>query len=201
MKTQTISLFMLILFMVLQIINIHGSHFQGGMLIWKYKDNQIYITYKVSFNSHPCDKISILNRTLLNGAGSLKCYRGCSGTLVSPLSYYCTEYSENDTWTYGQRTLNFTFPSTLDNIYVFGYRDCCWTSLVEGGSNDWSLIATANFTIRKDNGQINCSPIAAMQPVVTVKKNCAYALKIPVQDEDGDVVRCRWATNSITDEC
>ncbi|CAG2199001.1 unnamed protein product [Mytilus edulis] len=42
-----------------------------------------------------------------------------------------------------------------------------------------------------------------MQPFVTVNKNCAmpYALRIPVHDEDGDVVRCRWATNSITDEC
>ncbi|XP_052078424.1 uncharacterized protein LOC127716301 isoform X3 [Mytilus californianus] len=206
MKTPIMRLFVLIIFMVLQIIYVHGSHFQGGMVTWKYRDNQVYITYKVSFNNHHCDKMYILNRILVNGEGSLMCYRGCNDTLtrtlVTSLSYYCTEFSEDDNWTYGQRTLNVTFPSTSDNIYVFGYRSGSWATLVDGGGS-WSLIATANLNIRQDIGRINSSPIAAMQPFVTVNKNCAmpYALRIPVQDEDSDVVRCRWANNSITDEC
>ncbi|XP_076070870.1 uncharacterized protein LOC143042458 isoform X2 [Mytilus galloprovincialis] len=202
MKTQIMSMFALLIFIISQIINIHGSHFQGGMITWKYKDNQVYITYKVSFNNHECDNIYILNRSLVNGEGSLMCYSGCHNTLVTPLSYYCTQFSDVDNWKYGQRTLNVTFPSTSDNIYIFGYRGGSWVSLAEGGGS-WSLIATANLTIRQDNGRINSSPIAAMQPFVTVNKNCAmpYALIIPVQDEDGDVVRCRWAVNSITDEC
>ncbi|XP_071126882.1 uncharacterized protein [Mytilus edulis] len=206
MKAQIMRLIIQIFVVLSQIINVGGSHFQGGMITWKYKDNQVYITYTVSFNNHYCDNATILNKILVNGEGSLVCYRGCEDTstktLVTRLSYYCTEFSEDDNWTYGQRTLNVTFPSTSDNIYVFGHRSGDWASLVDGGSS-WSLIATANLTIRQDNGRINSSPIAAMQPFVTVNKNCAmpYALRIPVHDEDGDVVRCRWATNSITDEC
>lgn len=187
--------------MVFQIINIHGSHFQGGMITWKYKDNQVYITYKVSFIGHICNSISIFNGTLVDGGGNFECFEGCSGNLISPVSYYCTDYSVVDNWAYGQRTFNITFPSTSDNLYTFGYSSCCWASLVEGGIGNWLLLSKANLSIRQDNGRINSSPISAMQPVVIVKKNCWYALKIPVLDEDDDVVKCRWANNSSPDEC
>lgn len=148
MKAQIIILIILIFVMVFQIINIHGSHFQGGMITWKYKDNQVYITYKVSFIGHICNSISIFNGTLVDGGGNFECFEGCSGNLISPVSYYCTDYSVVDNWAYGQRTFNVTFPSTSDNLYTFGYSSCCWASLVEGGSN-WLLLSKANLRFAK----------------------------------------------------
>ncbi|XP_076070871.1 uncharacterized protein LOC143042458 isoform X3 [Mytilus galloprovincialis] len=200
MKTQIMSLFVLFILTILQIINIHGSHFQGGLITWKYKDDKVYITYKLSFTDRSCDSTAIFNKTLINVGGSFTCYQGCDGTLMSSLSYQCTDYSVDENWKYGQRTVNVTFPSTPDNFYAFGYSSCCWVNLVEGGNN-WLLLATANLSIRQDNKRINSSPISSMQPVTTLKQNCSYALKIPVQDEDNDVVRCRWASSPFMDEC
>ncbi|XP_063402647.1 uncharacterized protein LOC134686779 [Mytilus trossulus] len=95
----------------------------------------------------------------------------------------------------GQKTMPVTLNSSTDNIYRFGYSDCCLVSLVEGGSS-WSVMATANLTVRSDTGLINSPPIFAMQPVIRLKQSCSYSIKIPVIDEDGDFVKCRWATNS-----
>lgn len=58
------------------------------------------------------------------------------------------------------------------------YADCCWISLVEGGSN-WSLMATVNLSVRSDTGLINNPPICSMQPVVRMKQRCSYSMKIP----------------------
>ncbi|XP_052083638.1 uncharacterized protein LOC127720910 [Mytilus californianus] len=40
-----------------------------------------------------------------------------------------------------------------------------------------------------------------MQPIVRFNYGCDYTLKIPVSDDDGDVVRCRWSTKTPNDEC
>ncbi|CAC5388868.1 Neurogenic locus protein delta,Protein eyes shut homolog,Neurogenic locus Notch protein,Neurogenic locus notch homolog protein 3,Protein eyes shut,Neurogenic locus notch homolog protein 1,Fibropellin-3,Protein crumbs homolog 2,Sushi, nidogen and EGF-like domain-containing protein 1,Protein jagged-1a,Sushi, von Willebrand factor type A, EGF and pentraxin domain-containing protein 1,Neurogenic locus notch homolog protein 2,Delta-like protein B,Protein crumbs homolog 1,Delta-like protein D,Protein jagged-1,Pr len=101
----------------------------------------------------------------------------------------------------GQRTMPVTLNSSTDNIYRFGYAGSNWVSLVKGGSS-WSLMATANLTVRSDTGLINSPPIFSMQPVVRLKQSCSYSIKIPVIDEDGDFVKCRWATNSSgVNEC
>ncbi|CAC5421327.1 unnamed protein product [Mytilus coruscus] len=60
---------------------------------------------------------------------------------------------------------------------------------------------TANLTIRHDTGKINSSPISAMQPIVRFSHGCDYNLKIPVSDDDSDVVKCRWSTRTPNDEC
>lgn len=41
MKAQIMRLIIQIFVIVLQIINVDGAHFQGGMITWKYKDNQV----------------------------------------------------------------------------------------------------------------------------------------------------------------
>ncbi|VDI07666.1 Hypothetical predicted protein [Mytilus galloprovincialis] len=94
-----------------------------------------------------------------------------------------------------------TLNSSTDNIYRFGYEGSNWVSLIQGG-NSWSLMATANLTVRSDTGLINSPPTFSMQPVVRLKQSCSYSIKIPVIDEDGDFVKCRWATNlSGVNEC
>ncbi|XP_063417878.1 fibropellin-1-like [Mytilus trossulus] len=57
-------------------------------------------------------------------------------------------------------------------------------------------MATANLTVRSDTGLINSPPICSMQPIVRLKQGCSYSMKIPVIDDDGDFVKCRWATRS-----
>ncbi|CAC5402764.1 unnamed protein product [Mytilus coruscus] len=84
----------------------------------------------------------------------------------------------------------------------FGLTGCCWIPLNEAGAAaGYILRARADLTTRSDTGRINSSPISAMQPVFRLNQGCEYTIKIPVADDDGDIVRCRWARNTAYDEC
>ena len=87
---------------------------------------------------------------------------------------------------------------TTDVAFYFRYSRCCWVSLNSGGGS-WSLSTTVNLTRRADTGQINSSPVSASIPIIRVQSGCSQVIRIPVEDPDGDVVRCRWATGS--NEC
>ena len=50
-----------------------------------------------------CDSSTISSDTLIGG-GSLACQYGCSGT-ISQMSYYCTDYSAEEGWSFGERQL------------------------------------------------------------------------------------------------
>ncbi|CAC5424639.1 unnamed protein product [Mytilus coruscus] len=165
---------------------------------------QIEITYRVAFRrsaSHFCDENAISNSILLNGEGILQCQSGCAGSITS-MSYYCTDFSDTEDWTTGVRSVKFTFPTSVENTYHFGFSGCCWIALNEAGASaGWILRTMANITPRNDTGKINSSPVSAMQPIVRFIYGCSYSLRIQVADDDGDTVRCRWAKNTPDDEC
>ncbi|CAC5424636.1 unnamed protein product [Mytilus coruscus] len=184
---------------------VESSHFRGGFISWKpTENNQIEINYRVAFrrsaSSHMCDETTIDNGTINSGEGTLQCLKGCIGSITT-MSYYCTDFSDTEEWTTGTNSIKYN-PSAAssDNLYHFGFTGCCWINLVEGGSN-WMMRTTADLNKRKDTGKINSSPISAMQPIVRFNYGCDYTLKIPVSDDDGDVVRCRWSTKTPNDEC
>ena len=85
-----------------------------------------------------------------------------------------------------------------DVTHFYRYSDCCWISLNSGGRS-WSLSTTVNLTRRADTGQINSSPVSTSMPIIRVQSGCSQVIRIPMEDPDGDVVRCRWATGS--NEC
>ncbi|VDI76155.1 Hypothetical predicted protein, partial [Mytilus galloprovincialis] len=72
------------------------------------------------------------------------------------------------------------------------YKGYNWINLEEGGLA-WSLLSTANLTIREDIAKVNTPPTINIPPVLRLEYGCFYSLSLPVQDEDGDVIRCRWA--------
>ncbi|CAC5379423.1 unnamed protein product [Mytilus coruscus] len=110
------------------------------------------------------------------------------------MSYFCTDYSIDEDYTIGERTVYIPSNETYDNILFFGYEECCWINLVESGNSKAIFMLTeADLTIRSDTGRINTSPISAMQPVVRGKQG--------FDDEDGDMVKCRWANDDIVNEC
>ena len=76
---------------------------------------------------------------------------------------------------------------------VISFSSCCWISLSRGGSG-WLVSTTANFTKRSDIGRINSSPISRSAAYVRFQEGCPHSLRIPVEDPDGDVVRCRHST-------
>ena len=49
---------------------------------------------------------------------------------------------------------------------------------------------------RADNGLINSSPVTTITPIVRLQSGCTRTIRIPVQDADQDIVRCRWAAGN-----
>ncbi|WAR12060.1 hypothetical protein MAR_026240, partial [Mya arenaria] len=74
-------------------------------------------------------------------------------------------------------------------------------TLASGG--DWSLHVTANLQPRRDTGNINYSPKADISPIVRLRRGCNHTITIPVSDVDGDIVKCRRASqwHNKLDEC
>ena len=58
------------------------------------------------------------------------------------------------------------------------FRGNAWITLVSGGGN-WELRTTANLTRRSDTGQVNSSPVSAMQPIVRIQHGCNASIAIP----------------------
>ena len=59
---------------------------------------------------------------------------------------------------------------------------------------NWLVTTTINLTRRSDTGRINSSPVSKSPAIIRFKEGCLQSFRIPVEDPDDDVVRCRWAT-------
>ena len=58
------------------------------------------------------------------------------------------------------------------------------------------MTTSVNLTRRSDNGKINSSPISRSAAFVLFPEGCPQSMRIPVEDPDGDVVKCRYSTYS-----
>ena len=83
-------------------------------------------------------------------------------------------------------------------FFVNSYRSCCWISLFRyGGSWRWLVSTTVNLTRRLDTGRINSSPVSRSPAIIRWSEGCpSQSVRIPIEDADGDVVKCRYAKNS-----
>ena len=94
--------------------------------------------------------------------------------------------------TRGQRLPAYSHLGLFTVKILLRSRGCCWTSMDFGGSG-WFLSTLVNLTKRADTGRINSSPVSTTSPVIRVQSGCPQDLVIPMEDPDGDVIRCRWA--------
>ena len=61
---------------------------------------------------------------------------------------------------------------------------------------NWLVSTTVNLTRRADTGRLNSSPVSKSPAIIRFKEGCPQSFRIPVEDPDDDVVKCRWATYS-----
>ena len=155
------------------------------------------ISYQISWRSsasgHRCYSSDVANSSLFNGEGSITCQYGCSGAIISPISYVCTYYSSVDDWTFGEHHTTYNFNNTWDDIITVGTASSAWISAV-GGS--WNISTTFSLTKRNDTGRINSSPRVLPTLPLRLQSGCTYTIPLPVSDPDNDTVRCRWAVGS-----
>ncbi|XP_064637828.1 uncharacterized protein LOC135494016 [Lineus longissimus] len=174
------------------------SHFRGGTIMMEaLNSTQVSSTGPVAYNfvfrmSWRTTYYVRAQRCLTSGKcgysfgdGELQCRSGCTGALGS-LRVQCTDCSLSGDWSTGSNKFVSQLPvnSSIEASFTGGD----WISGVGGR---WELRTRLNTTLR--NGVLNTSPIAAMTPIVVVQANCNKTIQIPVQDRDGDVIRCRWA--------
>jgi hypothetical protein len=94
-----------------------ATHFRGSIITWRPVSRSNYMVefhYKIAWRwsradgSHHCNETMIQNEAVRSGEGSWRCSSGCSG-IVSPASYICTGYSEEEDWTQGKNSFQYTF--------------------------------------------------------------------------------------------
>lgn len=112
--------------------------------------------------------------------------------------FYCKSYSFIDDWSMVTRRFSI-------NATGFNVKD--GDSLVINLLNtvgQWSYFSVyytwkhSNRKIKNSKGIYNTPPTTQAFPVFNLLKGCAAQLKIPVQDVDNDILKCRFAKS---DEC
>ena len=138
-----------------------------------------------------CDSSTVSSGRLIGG-GNLNCQYGCAGT-ISRMSYYCTDYSTEEDWSFGERQLTYNFTGQTTDTITIGFTGCCWISPFSGS---WNISTTFSLIPREDTGKINSSPRAITSPVIRLQQGCNHTIPLAVSDPDGDIIRCRWAVGS-----
>ena len=157
------------------------------------------VSYQISWrhgrSAHACYDTDVANSSLFYGEGNINCQYGCSGTIISPLSYVCKYYSSVDDWTFGERDVTYNFSQiAFDDIVTIGTVSNDWIRDV--GDGPWNISTTFSLTKRNDTGRINSSPRVLSIPPLRLQSGCTYTIPLPVSDPDNDTVRCRWAVGS-----
>ncbi|KAI8504765.1 hypothetical protein Bbelb_178830 [Branchiostoma belcheri] len=177
-----------------------GSHFRGGTISFKPNEDTtgqfdfyFRMAWRWTSTNNGCTQQRI-DDGILHGSSSS--WNSDIDGAIGNTQYLCTDFSTEENWATGGNSFSYVFSDTQPR--VVSYDSCCWISVKIGGG-DWNLQTLVNPTPRNDTGRPNSSPISASAPVVRIPMQCDTAIRIPVEDPDGDKVKCRWAVGY--DEC
>ncbi|XP_066022017.1 uncharacterized protein [Pocillopora verrucosa] len=209
MTPYTFTRLLCLLLFVLWSFLVEGSHFRHAFMSFAPTDadnNTIRFTFRLafrrSFSSYQCDE----NTTKVGGIiGSGNYWRAkcsdplnavCWTTNIADTGFRCTDFSRDEDWSMGENNFTYTFPSGILEWNV-RYYSCCWISnLVRYANSAWLIATNISLSRRSDNGKINSAPVSRSPAIVRFQQGCQKSLKIPVEDPDGDFVKCRSATDA-----
>ena len=106
------------------------------------------------------------------------------------MSFICTDFSIEEDWTFGERTLTYDFSASVDDLVAIGFTGNAWISPF---NSRWNISTTFSLIVRNDTGRINSSPRAITTPVIRLQEGCNHTISLAVTDPDDDLIRCRWA--------
>ncbi|XP_052782927.1 protein serrate-like [Mya arenaria] len=174
-----------------------SSHFRGGSIFWKPTGNGYEVEFSAklgwAYRRNACSS-SNLNVYQPSSIASWICVSGCPGnrTMVNANrpGFTCTGFDASQNWERTESTFSYVFPGP--GPYVIEFTGGAWIS--ELGSGNWRLTTTVDLHTRSDTLAPNFSPVVPTKPVYYVQNGCKETLRLPVSDEDGDRVTCRWST-------
>ena len=184
------------------VIIAHASHFRGGLVhlrtvgpISRTAGLTIAVTQRYGWrrsygHNTYCDASTVGSRQLIADVGYLTCRIGCPSRLS--VGVYCTDYSISDDWTVGERVQRVALP--FAPVMEASFASAAWIdNLVRGGGSNWEIRTKLNLSAIMAKRTENASPETKMAPILNLLYGCNHTITIPVEDADGDVVRCRWA--------
>ena len=180
----------------------HASQFRGGLMhlatvgpISRTTGLTVDVTQRYGWrrsygrNTY-CDASTIASGQIIADVGYLRCIVGCPGSLS--VGVYCTDFSVTGDWTVGERVQRVWLP--FAPVIEASFASTAWIDgLVKGGGSGWEVRAKLNLNAILAKRTENSSPETKMTPIVNLLHGCNHTIAIPVEDADGDVVRCRWA--------
>jgi hypothetical protein len=181
-----------------------SAHYRGSMITWRIV-NSTSTTVRVEllqrhtwhYYTAMCNDTQIAAGNQKIGSGNLVCWNSCpSGfTNLASVAVPCTAYNLPENYTSGEGRVQISLPVnwTITGVFI----GAAWFTLVQGGGN-WSVAVVIN-TYRRSNGKYNQAPIVTMLPIIRLRRNLTYNIRINVADNDFDPYKCLWSTSFI--EC
>ena len=185
----------------------YASHFRGGLVhlktvgpISRTAGVTIDVTQRYGWrrsygHNTYCDDSTIASRTIIANVGYMRCRVGCSGYLS--VGVYCTDYSIIGDWVVGERTQRIP-PLSFVPVMKASFASSAWiNNLVIGGGSSWEVRVMLNLNATLEKRTENSSPETKTVPILNLLYGCNHTITIPVEDADGDDVRCRWAESRL----
>ena len=195
-----------LIFCLLYLNPISCSHYRGVVATSEWNANGATINFKaqmyyklsssVRLNVF-CSDSYIQNQVIVRDPSDIIMYlRNCSvnGVCYSNIyqfqnSFTCSSFSNSQDWSIVDKIESISLPGIAENEYANIYflsDGGAWTGFNIGYS--WSHVSQK---VKNKNGNWNTPPKTKAFPTYEVVKGCPASLKIPIEDPDGDIIRCR----------
>ncbi|CAM4826938.1 unnamed protein product [Rotaria magnacalcarata] len=191
-----------------------GVHFKGGTITWAPIDpydnrTSINITITQSYLwtlTHVQCSNNVPTGTSSSSSANLICVADCltdGGYSTAPINILtkCTWTSSSLDMMKSEASKQTTLSAGAH--FYLAYKGGDWASLHDPPKPGlpWTILTYIDLRKRSD-GLINTPPVAKFVSPQYAIVNRTVQINIPVSDVNaGDVVRCRWSTNTSTDEC
>jgi hypothetical protein len=194
----------------------NGKHFDGGTITWRpinpnINSSIVTITISQSYSwtasAVTCTtNVPITTSTYSSQNSNLTCVANCTtdgGYSANPINILtdCQTVSSSLNVMTSQRSVNTNL--TAGAYFSISYTGSAWVALnyPPQSSLTWSIVCSINLRLRPD-GLINTAPVASVISPEYAVVNRTTQITIPVSDANaGDDVRCRWAVNTVVNEC
>ncbi|CAF1498527.1 unnamed protein product [Adineta ricciae] len=190
---------------------IHTSHFRGGTITWRAYNktpsgSTAFIivreqwSWRNSFFTPRCSAATIAAKSpMISSSGNVACLNSSCGYFPNmSLWTYCTDFSGLADISTGEDSRTLSIPLNVSFSIAQTGSNTWAPNLVSGSTGAVNVVSRISTVLRPD-GYINSSPVAMIIPVIYKVINVQHVYVVPVVDYDlTDSIRCRWATNSLT---
>ena len=180
-----------------------GSHFRGGTYQVKNSGSSIEVGFthtwrkgRDGYGSSGCTQDDVINQVASSDVEFLNDYISSSQT---GLSYQVTFVEDSlpndyDHYCYGDGKHIYQYSQLPSTPAKYGWSSCCWVTLT-GDDGQWHNGSGTMEQYMTVHDWSNNSPSFKLPPIWLIMSKCdGQYIDLAPTDQDGDRVKCRWAT-------